>query len=446
MFTLLSPSRRQEILTLWSRAWPIILSNASIPLLGLVDTAVLGHTPDSRYLAGVALGAVVFSFLYWGLGFLRMGTTGLMALASGRQDSAAMSRLLLQSLTLALVLGLLLQGVRPWLGEVISWLDGSAEAQQLATDYASLRLWSAPAVLIQYVVLGCALGLGKTRIVLLLLVVANSLNILLDLIFVLGLGMASQGVALATLIAEVSAALLGSVWLAREAKILGLGWPASWSEASQGWAQLLRVNRDLMLRTLTLLLALAFFTRQGAQQGNVVLAANALLMQIIMLSSYLLDGLAQAIEGRFGQAYARDQQEAVRVVQAGILLSFGTGFAITLMIGLGGESLIQLLTQLPEVQETARQFLPWLWLILPLSVASYLFDGVFIGATWTQAMRDTLFFSAFGYLLIWWLLTPWGNHGLWMAFLWLNTLRGLSLGWLLYRRLPAVFVWRSTPS
>ncbi|MFK7161422.1 MATE family efflux transporter [Marinospirillum sp. MEB164] len=446
MFTLLSPSRRQEILTLWSRAWPIILSNASIPLLGLVDTAVLGHTPDSRYLAGVALGAVVFSFLYWGLGFLRMGTTGLMALASGRQDSAAMSRLLLQSLTLALVLGLLLQGVRPWLGEIISWLDGSAEAQQLATDYASLRLWSAPAVLIQYVVLGCALGLGKTRIVLLLLVVANSLNILLDLIFVLGLGMASQGVALATLIAEVSAALLGSLWLVRQTKQLGLGWPASWSEASQGWVQLVRVNRDLMLRTLTLLLALAFFTRQGAQQGNVVLAANALLMQIIMLSSYLLDGLAQAIEGRFGQAYARDQQEAVRVVQAGILLSFGTGFAITLMIGLGGESLIQLLTQLPEVQETARQYLPWLWLILPLSVASYLFDGVFIGATWTQAMRDTLFFSALGYLLIWWLLTPWGNHGLWMAFLWLNTLRGLSLGWLLYRRLPAIFVWRSTPS
>lgn len=439
-------ARRQEARLLWARAWPIILSNASIPLLGLVDTAVLGHTPDSRYLAGVALGAVVFSFLYWGLGFLRMGTTGLMALASGRQDSAAMSRLLLQSLTLALVLGLLLQGVRPWLGEIISWLDGSAEAQQLATDYASLRLWSAPAVLIQYVVLGCALGLGKTRIVLLLLVVANSLNILLDLIFVLGLGMASQGVALATLIAEVSAALLGSLWLVRQTKQLGLGWPASWSEACQGWVQLVRVNRDLMLRTLALLLALAFFTRQGAQQGNVVLAANALLMQIIMLSSYLLDGLAQAIEGRFGQAYARDQQEAVCVVQAGILLSFGTGFAITLMIGLGGESLIQLLTQLPEVQETARQYLPWLWLILPLSVASYLFDGVFIGATWTQAMRDTLFFSALGYLLIWWLLIPWGNHGLWMAFLWLNTLRGLSLGWLLYRRLPAIFVWRSTPS
>ena len=201
---------------LFRQAWPILLSNGSIPLLGLVDTAVLGHLPDGRFLAAVALGAVVFSFLYWGFGFLRMGTTGLVAQAFGKNDSAAMGRLIMQALYLALALGLALQLLRPAIPLMLGWLDGSPAASELATGYVAIRLWSAPAVLMQYVVLGVALAIARSQVVLVLLVLANGVNILLNLTFVLGLGMTSNGVALASLLAEWTAALVGLYWLIKK--------------------------------------------------------------------------------------------------------------------------------------------------------------------------------------------------------------------------------------
>ena len=186
---------------LFRQAWPILLSNCTIPLLGLVDTAVLGHLPDGRFLAAVALGAVIFSFLYWGFGFLRMGTTGIVAQAFGRDDRAAMGRLIIQALSLALILGIAIQLLRPAIPYMLSWLDGSPDASALAAGYVEIRLWSAPAVLMQYVVLGVALAIARSHIVLVLLVLANGINIVLDLTFVLGLGMTSNGVALASLVA-----------------------------------------------------------------------------------------------------------------------------------------------------------------------------------------------------------------------------------------------------
>lgn len=394
---------------------------------------MLGHLPDGRYLAAVALGAVLFSFLYWGFGFLRMGTTGLVAQAWGREDRLALGRLLVQSLTLALLLGLALQLLRPFLPGVLSLLDGSPEAQQLATEYVAIRLWSAPAVLMQYVVLGVAIGLGRTRVVLWLLILGNGINILLDLWFVLGLGMTSQGVALATLLAEVISATAGLIWLLITCKALKvpLTRPAPDPAALK---KLIQVNSDLFIRTLALLLALAFFTRQGAAQGNDVLAANAVLMQLVMLSSYLLDGFAQAVEGRFGNAFARSHQEARAVYQAGLFLSVVTALVLTLATWLGGNWLIHRLTDLEEIRLLAATYLPWLWLILPVSLWCYLYDGVFIGATWTAAMRNSLLISLGGYLLAWWLLQDYGNHGLWATFLIFNALRGLTLGWVFQQR------------
>lgn len=394
---------------------------------------MLGHLPDGRYLAAVALGAVLFSFLYWGFGFLRMGTTGLVAQAWGREDRLALGRLLVQSLTLALLLGLALQLLRPFLPSLLSLLDGSPEAQQLATEYVAIRLWSAPAVLMQYVVLGVAIGLGRTRVVLWLLILGNGINILLDLWFVLGLGMTSQGVALATLLAEVTSATAGLIWLVFTCKAfkIPLTRPAPDPVALK---KLIQVNTDLFIRTLALLLALAFFTRQGAAQGNDILAANAVLMQLVMLSSYLLDGFAQAVEGRFGNAFARSHQEARAVYQAGLFLSVVTALVLTLAAWLGGNWLIHRLTDLEEIRLLAATYLPWLWLILPVSLWCYLYDGVFIGATWTAAMRNSLLVALAGYLLAWWLLQDYGNHGLWAAFLIFNALRGLTLGWVFRQR------------
>lgn len=419
---------------LFRQAWPILLSNCSIPLLGLVDTAILGHLPDGRFLAAVALGAVLFSFLYWSFGFLRMGTTGLVAQAFGRNNQAAMGKLIMQALYLALVLGLALQLLRPTIPYLLGWLDGSPEASNLATGYVAIRLWSAPAVLMQYVVLGVAIAIARSRVVLVLLVLANGLNIILDLSFVLGLGMTSNGVALASLIAEWVAALVGLYWLiktCRELKI-PLQRPPLNFKAMQ---TLIKVNADLFVRTLALLLALAFFTRQGATQGDTTLAANAVLMQLVMLSSYLLDGFAQAVEGQFGAAFARSRKEALQVFNAGVVLSVITGLLLTLLVGLAGNQFIKLLTDLPEIRALAAVYLPWLWIILPLSIACYLFDGVFIGATWTEPMRNSLLVSLAGYLLAWWLLQDYQNHGLWAAFLIFNALRGLSLGWVFYLKM-----------
>jgi MATE family multidrug resistance protein len=426
----------EQTQALFRLAWPLLLSNCTVPLLGLVDTAVLGHLPDGRYLAAVALGAVIFSFLYWGFGFLRMGTTGLVAQTWGQEDRKALGRVVFQALTLALFLGLSLQLLRPFIPALLSLLDSSPDARTLASDYVAIRLWSAPAVLMQHVVLGLAIGLGRTGVVLWLLILGNGINILLDLWFVMGLGLTSNGVAFASLIAETSAAVIGLIWLLATCRALQIPWQRPVPDPA-GLKKLIQVNSDLFVRTLALLLALAFFTRQGAAQGNEVLAANAVLMQLVMLSSYLLDGFAQAVEGRFGTAFARSHREAREVYKAGLFLSAITATAITLAAWLGGPWLIHQLTDLEEIRLLAITYLPWLWLILPVSLWCYLYDGVFIGATWTAAMRNSLLIALAGYLLAWWLWQGYDNHGLWAAFLVFNALRGLTLGWVF--RKHAVF-------
>lgn len=438
------PKKTQQV---FNQAWPIILSNASIPLLGLVDTAILGHLPSGVYLAAVTLGAVIFSFLYWSFGFLRMGTTGLIAQAYGAQEKQQLATYLSQALIFAVLLGFALQALRPWLEQLIALLNASEEAKQLALEYVQIRLYSAPAVLVQYVILGAAIGMGRSKIVLLLLLITNLTNLVLDVYFVLGLGMLSEGVAWASLIAEVLAAVLGLAWLMKTYNKMQvrLYLPSISWEANK---KLIQVNANLFVRTLALLFALAFFTRQGATQGDAFLAANAVLMQLIMLASYLLDGFAQAVEGQFGAAYARDKRnqsknkntkkEAQEIFAAGLFLSVVTGFLLVLVFALTGKQLIYLLTDLPEIAAIAQQYLPWLVLVVAISVPAYLFDGVFIGATLTAPMRNSLLLALVVYLVSWWLFTGWledANFALWLAFLIFNSLRGVYLGWVYQAKL-----------
>lgn len=423
------PSHRYTTRHIWKLAWPIILSNVTVPLLGLVDTAVVGHLPDSRYLAAVTLGATLFSFLYWGFGFLRMGTTGLTSQAVGREDDSEVRLLLAQSLVMACAIGIVLILLSKPLIDFGLWLlDGSEAAMSLAASYAHIRIFSAPAVLANYAILGWFIGQQKTRITLAILLLTNGVNIALDLLFVVGFGLASDGVAWASLIADYSALAFGLWRVAVHCR--GLGGELS-RRALRAWSHysaLLRVNRHLFVRTLGLLFAQAFFTAQGADFGDTTLAANAVLLQFIMLTSFALDGFANAAEALTGRSVGRrawdDFGDAVRA--AGKLSLMVAGVAM-LVFAVGGGHLIALLTDLPEVRATAAEYLPWMIAMPAIAVWSYLLDGVFIGATESRAMRDTVWLAIACYLPVWWLTRDFGNHGLWFAFLCFTLVRSASL-------------------
>ncbi|KHJ49967.1 multidrug transporter MatE [Vreelandella venusta] len=419
---------------IWALAWPIILSNITVPLLGLVDTAVVGHLPDPRYLAGVTLGATLFSFLYWGFGFLRMGTTGLVAQAMGRDAPSDVRNLLGQSLIIAAGIGVLLILLgSPLISLGLCLLDGSAEATPLAREYAEIRLWSAPAVLANYAILGWFLGQQNSRVTLMILLLTNGVNILLDVWFVVGLGMTSNGVALASVLADYSALAFGGYLVIRQLGLLEGHFQRQRLLAWNAYAALFNVNANLFVRTLGLLFAMAFFTAQGARQGDTVLAANAVLLQFIMLTSYALDGFAHAAESLVGRAYGRrDWPAFAATVRATARFSFWTAGAAALLFALGGNQLIALLTGLEEVRAVAAVYLPWMVLMPLIAVWSYLLDGVFIGTTAVSQMRNSIFAGLAVYLPCWWWLQDAGNHGLWLALTLFTVTRSLVL--ILYYR------------
>ncbi|MDX5376695.1 MAG: MATE family efflux transporter [Halomonas sp.] len=419
---------------IWTLAWPIILSNITVPLLGLVDTAVVGHLPDSRYLAGVTLGATLFSFLYWGFGFLRMGTTGLTSQAVGRESDSEVRNLLGQSLLLAMGIGaLLILFSQPLIALGLWLLDGSKVATALAAEYAQIRILSAPAVLANYAILGWFLGQQNSRVTLAILILTNSVNIALDLLFVVGIGMTSDGVAWATVIADYTALAFGGWLVLRQLKLLQGRFLRERLFRLAAYGELFQVNANLFLRTLGLLFAMAFFTSRGAAQGDTVLAANAVLMQFIMLTSYALDGFAHAAEATTGRAVGRRRwDEFGTAVRAAARFSLMTAIAAALAFALGGGHLIALLTGLPEVRQTAGEYLPWMIVMPLIAVWSYLLDGVFIGATAIREMRNSIFIALAVYLPVWWLARAiaspdYENHALWLAFLIFTVMRSLVL-------------------
>jgi len=422
--------------TVWLLAWPLILSNLTVPLLGLVDTAVMGHLPDSRYLGAVTLGATVFSVLYWGFGFLRMGTTGLAAQRTGAADADGQRRVLAQALALGAAIGGLLLVLQTPLVRLGLWLlDGSAEVTALAETYARIRMWSAPAVLANYALLGWFLGLGNSRYILLLMVTNNLVNIVLDLVFVLGLGWSVGGVALASVIADYSALGLG-LWLAA-GLLRRIGGSFSGRELLRlhAYRDLVSINGALFVRTLCLLFAMAFFTSQSARQGDLLLAANAVLLQFVMLASYGLDGFAHATESLVGRAIGRRDPALFRSqVRAAAEWSVLLTLCLSLAYWIGGETVIAGLTGIGEVRATAARYLPWVVALPLVAMWSYLLDGIFIGATRTKAMRDTMLAAVLlAYLPAWHLTTGLGNHGLWLAFTLFFVARSLLLG-LVFRR------------
>ncbi|MCK0162637.1 MATE family efflux transporter [Marinobacter sp. S6332] len=417
---------------LWALAWPLMLTNLTVPLLGLVDTAVLGHLETPEYLGAVAVGANLFSILYWTFGFMRMGTTGLAAQAWGKRDSFSQVALLLRSVMLAIGIGLLLILChQPLIRIGLELMNPSPGVTELAAEYAAIRIWSAPAVLCQYTLVGWLIGTQFARGPMIMLIVANGLNIVLDVFFVTVLGWNSRGVAIATVIAEYGAAIIGFMIVLQRMPD-GQKLTRALFGTLSDYLAILQVNRYIMVRTIALLLVLAFFTAQGARQGDTILAANAVLITFLLLISNALDGFANAAEALIGESVGKNSKRRFMVVfRCALRWSLWGALLLTILFVAGGRGLIALLTGIEEVRTTAWQYLPWLWLLPFVSVWGFLFDGVFIGATRTREMQNTMLFSALGvFAPVWWFTTSWGNHGLWFSLICLMLARAASMGWL----------------
>jgi MATE family multidrug resistance protein len=416
-------------------AWPIILANAAVPLLGLVDTAVIGNFGRVTDLGAIAFGAVIFSFVYWGFGFLRMGTTGFIAQATGARDEPEVRAILGRALLLAGALGLSLIVLQwPIISTALWLLDGSSAVETTAAAYFAIRIWGAPATLGMFALMGALIGLGRTRALLLVQLLLNGLNILLDIWFAGVLGWGAEGIALGTAIAEwisflFAAGLLLRILRARHAD--GRAFLSRQRLLNRArFRRMLAANSDIMIRTLLLVFGFAWFIRQSAQFGDDVLAANHILLQLVSFAAFFLDGYAFVAEAIVGESVgARDQQRFDLAVRRSTELAGVTAILLMLLILAGGTRAIALLTPVEPVRTAAAASLPLAAAYVFCSFAAFQLDGIFIGATRTRAMRDASILALTVFLLAWWPLTRLaGIQGLWLAFVLYVCARAAALG------------------
>ncbi len=412
----------------------MILANITTPLLGLVDTAVMGHMDSSAILAGASIGALILTQIYWVCGFLRMSTTGLSAQARGAAaGSAEPAKVLYQACAMALILGMALWLVQGWVLQAgLTLANPSSQVSQFVSAYFSVRVWGAPAAMLNLVLVGWLVGQQRTRAVMVIQIVGNLLNAGLDVLFVFGLDMSVGGVALASVLAETFMAGAAMLVALRQVGFTPVQW--HWFNAAAR-KMLMRLNGNMLLRNLALQLCLAFVTLQGARYGATAAAVNAILMQFFVLIALGLDGIAYAVEALVGEATGRRDSKAVMThTHRGLFWStmFALGYA--LIFWMGGAQIIGLLTNLPSLFEAALPYLP-LMILLPLvGHWCFLFDGVFVGLTRSAAMRDTMIISALGvFFPVWWLFKAHGNIALWFALLAFLLARGVTLAVVLYR-------------
>lgn len=412
-----------------------MLANLTTPFLGVVATAAVGRLGEPYLLGGVAIASIVFDCMFWLFGFLRMGTVAFTAQAVGADDRLEIRAVLARALLIAAFIGILLIVLHAPLSTLIFSLMGGSEAVTgAARQYFAIRLWSAPFVLANYVLLGWLIGQARTGTALALQVIINVVNMALTAWLVLGLGTGIAGAAIAAVIAEAIGLLAG----------VGVAWrhlgghfnvPRGVLLDRTKLLHMLAINRDIMIRTAALIAAFLFFTAQGARAGDNVLAANAVLNNFILIGSFFLDGLANAAEQLCGRSVgARDRQGFAQAVKLITIWGFVFGATVTLIFAMAGAPLIDAITTSPEVRSAARNFM-WLAALAPVcGVMAYSFDGIYIGATWARDMRNLMIASFAIYLATWWLLQPFGNSGLWGALLVFFMARGLLQAW----RYPAL--------
>lgn len=398
-------------------ALPIVLSNATVPILGAVDTGVVGQLGQPEPIGAVGLGAVILTSIYWIFGFLRMGTTGLTSQALGARNGPEVAALLSRALLIAAAGGLALIALQlPLFAAALAISPASAEVEEMARAYLGIRVVSAPFAIAVFGITGWLIAQERTRAVLVIQVAMNGVNILLDLWFVLGLGWGVEGVAVATVISEVLGAGIG-LWFCRDA-FRGHGWrdrarvfdPARLKHMAM-------VNGDILIRSLLLLSIMTSFTFLGARFGDVTLAANQVLLQFLFITAHALDGFAFAVETLVGQALGARARAALR--RAALMVSAwgaGTSVLLALIFALAGGWIIDLMTTAPGVRAEARDFLPWVALTPVTGIACWMLDGIFIGATRTRDMRNMMLVSVVIYFAAAAVLIPaMGNLGLWLA-------------------------------
>jgi MATE family multidrug resistance protein len=411
-------------------ALPIVISNATVPILGAVDTGVVGQMGLAAPIGAVGIGAIILSGLYWLFGFLRMGTAGLTAQAHGAGQAGEVSAMLSRSLMIGIAAGGVIMALQiPLFWGAFQLSPASTEVESLARDYMSIRIFSAPAAIALFGITGWLIALERTRAVLVMQLWMNGLNIALDLIFVLQLGWGVEGVAFATFLAEWSGLGLG-LWLCRDAfqTPAWKDWPRVFDRVRL--KRMASVNTDIMLRSILLEAAFISFLFFGADFGDVTLAANQILLQFLHITAYALDGFAFAAEALVGQALGARNRPRLR--RSAYLTSFWgvvVTAALAVSFALFGAPIIDIMTTAPEVQAEARNYLNYMIAAPVLGVAAYMLDGIFIGATRTRDMRNMMAISFAVYCVALAILMPtFGNHGLWLSLLVLFIARAVTLG------------------
>ena len=436
--------KRNDILQL---ALPAIVTNITVPLLGLVDTAIVGHMGAATYIGAVSVGSMIFNLVYWVFGFLRMGTSGMTAQAYGRKDLAEAARLLGRSVLVALTVALAVVVLQWPLCEVMMWFIGpTADVRPLAATYFRIVVWGAPASLGLFALTGWMIGMQNTRLPMVVSIVQNVVNIMASLVLVYVLGMKVEGVAIGTVVAQYAGLLTatGLLWRSYRTVLgkwrmengewrIGRGGRLLW--VTRGLGPFFRVNRDIFLRTLFLVAVNLYFTSAGARQGATILAVNTLLMQLYLLFSYIMDGFAFAGEALGGRYWGAADKVMLRSV---VRRMFGWGAAMTLLFTavyvLGGMPFLRLLTDEPSVVEASRSYVWWAYLIPVAGVAAFVWDGIFIGTTLTRGMLLSSAVAAVVFFLGVWLLMPlMGNHGLWLSMLLYLAVRGITQTLIFYK-------------
>ena len=407
-----------------------MLANISVPLAGAVDTAVVGHLPDPTLIGAVGLGAVLFSLLYWAFAFLRMATTGFVAQHLGARRFDELHDTTARAVLLGAVLGIVLIIVQGPIESVFFyWLEGSDGVETEAAVYYQYRIWGAPAALINFSVLGVLFGLQRMGAALVSQLVLNVTNIVLDLVFVVGFGLGVDGVAIATVIAEYLAAIVGLYFVLQSLRGFGTRtrWPLLLDRARL--KELTVVNLNLMVRTVGALAVFTHFTVQSAKLGDVILAVNTLLMHFFNLASYGLDGFAQAVEALGGHAVGRRSRRAFSAaVKASTVCAVVISVIFSLLFLITGDGLVAMLTNIDDIRTATGPYLPWVIWMPILGVWSFMLDGVFVGATRSIEMRNCMLLSGTAYLVgVWLLMDSFGNHGLWMALSGFMIVRAVTL-------------------
>lgn len=430
-----SPYRR-----VWRLAWPIIVSNSTVPIVGLVDTGVVGHLGDPAFIGGVALGTLLFNYIFWGFGFLRMGTTGLAAQSFGADNHEETKAVLGRALIMAVIFGITVLLLRSWIGEWgLGLLEGSSSVKNSASAYFEICALAVPTALANAAMLGWFLALQDARSGLVQQLVVNIVNVTLDFVLVIGFDMGVEGVAWATVAAHTSGTLV-SVFIVRR-KLGGLSGEVHWAQSLgfQKFCQIMVVNRDIFIRTVCLLTGTAFFMDRSAAMGEVVLAVNAILMNFQALSAFGLDGFAHAAEALVGKSVGKRDAKALQEdVRASSICGLYVSLLYMALFFFGGSLLVSLMTDIQQVRDLAEGYIIWTVILPILSVWAYMFDGIFIGATRSVEMRNAMLVSFASFLVAGYFLVPMlDNHGLWLAYTFFMSMRGVTL-WAYYGRVVAM--------